>query len=135
MKTGSPQKRNLLAGFISFIFVALAFTANAQNVWIKATPDTGCAPLQVQFSDSSAPGHTIMIHHWDFGDGDTSALANPIHLYNAAGIYSVQLRAYDIMISDYDTVYTTITVLPGPTVTITTTNPTPGNCDGTADVV
>lgn len=32
-------------------------------------------------------------YHWDFGDGDTSSVANPTHEYTAPGIYNVCLAA------------------------------------------
>ena len=34
---------------------------------------------------------TTTTYVWDFGDGTTSALQNPVHLYASGGIYSVQL--------------------------------------------
>ncbi len=52
---------------------------------------SGAAPLTVSFQDlSNVPGATAW--SWDFGDGGTSALANPVHQYTADGIYDVQLR-------------------------------------------
>ncbi|TFV97224.1 PKD domain-containing protein [Algoriphagus kandeliae] len=32
---------------------------------------------------------------WDFGDGNTSTLQNPVHSYNKIGTYTVQLRVID----------------------------------------
>ena len=46
------------------------------------------APNQRQFLDSSIGADTW---HWDFGDGDTSNLQNPVHTYTAAGTYIVSL--------------------------------------------
>jgi hypothetical protein len=31
---------------------------------------------------------------WDFGDGNTSSISNPLHSYNEAGEYTVQLIGY-----------------------------------------
>lgn len=42
--------------------------------------------LEVQFINESLNADT---HHWDFGDGNTSTTANPIHTYNFSGIYTV----------------------------------------------
>lgn len=50
----------------------------------------GCAPLTVIFSDSSL-GEGITGWHWDFGDGDSSLVQNPTHVYGARGDYSVTL--------------------------------------------
>lgn len=50
----------------------------------------GCT---VNFMDYSASGTgtTITNWYWDFGDGNTSALQNPSHVYAAAGTYEVCL--------------------------------------------
>ncbi|MBI4559884.1 MAG: PKD domain-containing protein, partial [Candidatus Hydrogenedentes bacterium] len=59
---------------------------------IGAQPASGVAPLQVQFADQSDPGTSaIATWTWDFGDGTTSAVPNPSHVYAAAGGYSVLL--------------------------------------------
>jgi PKD repeat protein len=56
-----------------------------------ATPRTGTAPLQVEFTDTSA--NIPISWSWDFGDGHTSTLQNPIHTYSAEGTYTVSLTA------------------------------------------
>jgi hypothetical protein len=50
---------------------------------IIAKPVKGASPLKVQFygSRSSSPNGRITAYSWDFGDGDTSALKNPINTY------------------------------------------------------
>jgi gliding motility-associated-like protein len=55
-----------------------------------ATPLSGCVPYTVQFSDSSITG-TPAAYLWDFGDGGTSTLANPIHTYTDTGVFDVML--------------------------------------------
>lgn len=50
-----------------------------------------CAFDTVRFSDKSIGGATNWT--WNFGDGQTSALQNPFHLYDAAGDYFVTLTA------------------------------------------
>ena len=57
-------------------------------------PDTtGCFPFPVQFSDLSvSETGSITNHSWDFGDGDTSSLPNPLHTYTSAGNFSVTLK-------------------------------------------
>jgi len=54
------------------------------------TTDTtsGSAPLTVNFTDTST-GATEWL--WDFGDGTNSTEQNPIHTYNDAGTYTVNL--------------------------------------------
>jgi hypothetical protein len=47
-------------------------------------------PVTVTFSSASSVGAEG--YYWDFGDGDTSAEANPIHTYTQSGLFDVQLR-------------------------------------------
>ena len=55
------------------------------------SPLTGAAPLQVTFGDRSTGQVTTWL--WNFGDGATSTQQNPVHMYSAAGSYSVTLTA------------------------------------------
>ncbi|MGB0917661.1 MAG: PKD domain-containing protein, partial [Flavobacteriales bacterium] len=50
-----------------------------------------CQPLEVNFSDSSTSASNITSYEWDFGDGGTSALANPTYTYADTGIFDVSL--------------------------------------------
>jgi PKD repeat protein len=43
----------------------------------------------VGFSSTSV--NTPTYYHWDFGDGDSSAISNPVHSYSANGNYTVTL--------------------------------------------
>lgn len=52
---------------------------------------SGCLPLQVQFSDSSVSGQSIVSWFWDFGDGNTSTLQNPTHTYTDPDVFDVSL--------------------------------------------
>ncbi|MFA4860412.1 PKD domain-containing protein [Methanoregula sp.] len=49
----------------------------------------GIAPFTVPFSDTSKNVPTNW--SWDFGDGSTESVRNPIHVYNRPGNYSVSL--------------------------------------------
>jgi PKD repeat protein len=51
----------------------------------------GCLGDTVQFTDASSPPPTSWL--WDFGDGTTSTLQNPSHLYTSPGNYTVTLTA------------------------------------------
>ncbi len=52
----------------------------------------GLVPLTVQFTDNSLPrAGQITEWFWDFGDGITSTIQNPSHLYSSFGVYSVSL--------------------------------------------
>lgn len=52
-------------------------------------PDEGKVPLTVTFLDTSSG--TIASWDWDFGDGTSSTLQNPIHTYTFPGNYRATL--------------------------------------------
>lgn len=59
-----------------------------------SSPRTACtAPLTVNFRSNSI-GQNLS-YWWNFGDGNTSNLANPTHTYTALGVYDVSLRVID----------------------------------------
>ena len=60
--------------------------ASAPTAAASATPTTGASPLAVSFSSagSSDPNNLALSYLWDFGDGTTSTLANPVHTYTSA---------------------------------------------------
>jgi PKD repeat protein len=62
-----------------------------------ATPLTGNAPLLVRFTDQSL-GATSWA--WDFGDGGSSSLRDPEHVYASPGTYTVTLTATNAVGSD-----------------------------------
>jgi parallel beta-helix repeat protein len=63
----------------------------------SANPEGGPAPLTVQFSSGGSydPDGTIVGYAWNFGDGNTSTEANPIHTYTDAGTYQATLTVTD----------------------------------------
>jgi PKD repeat protein len=54
-----------------------------------AYPTHGIAPLEVAFIDLSSGN--ISDYYWEFGDGITSTLQNPTHIYQRSGTYTVSL--------------------------------------------
>jgi PKD repeat protein len=56
----------------------------------EATPMTGDAPLEVQFTDHSSG--QVLEREWTFDDGQTSDEVKPVHLFQFAGAYVVTLR-------------------------------------------
>jgi gliding motility-associated-like protein len=52
---------------------------------------TGCPPLAVTFTDGSFSDTTIVSWFWQFGDGGTSVLQNPVYTYGTPGNYTVIL--------------------------------------------
>ena len=78
----------------------------------------------VFFTDSSS--NTPTSWHWNFGDGSTSTLQNPTHLYTSGGTFSVQLIVCNV--NGCDTIIQSIAVpnIGGPisaTCSPTTTSP------------
>ena len=61
--------------------------------------------FQVAFTNSSENAATYL---WDFGDGDTSTLVNPIHYYTIPGSYNVMLTSSKC--SMQDTIVQTINI-------------------------
>jgi len=69
---------------VSVSSLAASFTQNQT---------TGLVPLTVMFSDTSTDQPVSW--NWNFGDGATSSLQNPVHTYLAAGTYTVNLSAFN----------------------------------------
>lgn len=70
----------------------LCVLAKAQlHANFKANVPLDCAPVAVQFSDSTKGNPTQWF--WSFGNGDTSHLQNPMEVFTAAGNYVVKLVA------------------------------------------
>ena len=59
-----------------------SFTQNATSDY---------APFGVKFTDTSSRGPTSW--HWEFGDGATADVQNPVHVYTTPGTYLVNLTA------------------------------------------
>jgi len=66
-------------------------TPSAPVTAFSATPVSGCGPLEVTFTDETTGDVTSWL--WNFGDGTTSAVQNPVHSYGAPGLYTVTLLA------------------------------------------
>ncbi|MGM0581281.1 MAG: PKD domain-containing protein [Bacteroidota bacterium] len=55
---------------------------------LKESIQNSCVPVQVEFNDLS---EGAISYHWDFGDGKTSRVASPVHLYKDVGNFDVTL--------------------------------------------
>jgi gliding motility-associated-like protein len=56
--------------------------------------DGPCVPVSVQFTDQSQSPVAITGYEWNFGDGASSFLQNPLHIYQSPGTYDVTLTVY-----------------------------------------
>ncbi len=70
----------------------IAFNIGPVNVNIDAGPSTsGCAPLTVNFFNSTTNGLTFL---WNFGDGSPTVTSfAPTHVFTAGGTYTVTLTS------------------------------------------
>ena len=92
-----------------------------------ANPTYGCGvPHTVFFTDFSTLPDTWS---WDFGDGNTSTLQNPVHSYTTTGTFTVTLIVTDTITGNTD--QTTGTIVVGDTASPTIT--CPGNQTGFFD--
>jgi len=61
-----------------------------------ATPNSGTAPLAVQFAANAVdPEGDAITYAWDFGDGATSTVANPAHVFTTPGDFVTWLTVSD----------------------------------------
>ncbi|MBN4072938.1 PKD domain-containing protein [Crocinitomix catalasitica] len=78
-------------------------------------------------------GGTVLSYQWDFGDGATSTLQNPLHVYLVDGTFEVTLVVE--YLCKMDTLTDSITIFSTPTVTNAPIDITCfGFADGTADL-
>jgi len=75
----------------------------------SASPNPVCARKPVQFTDLSVPADEWL---WDFGDGSTSTLQNPVHNYTDTGYFTIRLIAFNNGCADTITIPNYIYVLP-----------------------
>lgn len=60
----------------------------AVDAEFDVTPILGCNPMTVNITDKS---FNALSYRWDFGDGNTDTVANPVHTYTQAGKYTITL--------------------------------------------
>jgi PKD repeat protein len=86
---------------------------NIPEVSFNFTPNQGCQPLEVSFTNTSLYGTDFQ---WLFGDGNTSTTENPKHTYANPGSYDVKLIVTNGGIcTDSFLISKAITVHPKPT--------------------
>lgn len=69
---------------------------------ITATPDTVDTRTPVRFT-ADVQGDAPLSYHWTFGDGSTSSMLSPTHIFKEAGTYTVLLRATNAAGDDLQT--------------------------------
>ncbi|MEY4925585.1 MAG: hypothetical protein RI894_21, partial [Bacteroidota bacterium] len=76
-----------------------------------ATGINGCQPLLTSFTNGTLDAAYFS---WNFGDGNSSTAANPVHLYDTAGTFHVVLRGTDLFGCYADTSMADVNVYPIP---------------------
>ncbi|MFH1321977.1 MAG: PKD domain-containing protein, partial [Bacteroidota bacterium] len=79
---------NTYGCFDTVIFPSYIKTVFDTPSYVPPPPITGCAPLEINFSDNT---NGAVSWYWDFGDGNSSVLQNPTHNYTLPGSYNVSL--------------------------------------------
>lgn len=60
------------------------------QIEITVSDMVGCVPFGVSFEDNSLYVYEdLSEYHWDFGDGQSSNLQNPFHVYEEPGVYQI----------------------------------------------
>ncbi|WP_055392973.1 PKD domain-containing protein [Flagellimonas eckloniae] len=95
----------------------------------SATPEEGDAPLEVSFTGSSSTDDVAVTgYSWDFGDGNGSTDADPIHTYTIAGNYTATLTVTDAGgLTDMATVDITVNEPNGSPVAVASATPEEGD--------
>jgi PKD repeat protein len=92
-------------------------TTNSQDtIHSRSFITQKCAPQMVRFSN---PDTNAYAWSWDFGDGNTSILEHPMHVYRTPGLYTVILITDNPMGKD-TTIWNNYITVNGPLATFTT---------------
>ena len=101
--------------FLVLIAMLVSFSATPQVTadFTTNTATTGCGSLLVEFEDLSTGSPISWL--WDFGNGNTSNLQNPVAIYSNPGFYDVVLKVTDGVTTNVKTMDTYVKVYDEPT--------------------
>lgn len=133
----NPSKTFSRGGPYNVVLVATANTGCTDTVIKSVNPDSvivadfnfsnNCLNQATVFNNLSfSTNGTIVGHQWDFGDGNSSNLQNPTHVYAAQGDYNVSL----IITSDLgcvDTITKPVSINPPPLADFAVSDVCPGS--------
>jgi PKD repeat protein len=103
-------------------YCEIEVTVNAKPIADFTVDKTsGCAPLTIQFTDTSIGSPTTW--SWGFGDGGNSTAQSPSHQYSSAGNYTVSLTVSNACDNDTKIETNYVTVYPKPTATASSNSP------------
>jgi len=101
------------------ILICNGTMAQTPVAYFGVSASTGCAPLNVVFTDSS---QNATNYFWSFGNGNTAVLKNPSNVFLTSGTYTVTLTASDSITGQSSTFSKTIIVLQSPVANFTISN-------------
>ncbi|MBS1615236.1 MAG: PKD domain-containing protein [Bacteroidetes bacterium] len=111
--------KKLLLALLAATISSLAFAQPSAN--FSASPQTGCPPMVVSFTDKSTGSPTSWSWTFTGGSPSSSTTKNPTISYSAPGTYPVSLKVSNASGSNTKTVSGYITVWNTPTVSLPTT--------------
>tara|TARA_B100001142_G_scaffold312723_1_gene348427 strand:+ start:21878 stop:27196 length:5319 start_codon:yes stop_codon:yes gene_type:complete len=113
------KKYNIKETSLKYIFLVLIAMLVSYSATSQVTADfttinstSGCGSLVVEFEDLSLGSPTSWL--WDFGNGNTSVLKDPITIYSVPGIYDVTLKVSDALGDNVKTKYAYVKVYENP---------------------
>lgn len=124
--TVGPYDVLLNDSIIGWTSICTADTTITLGITLIPNYSYSSAGLVATYTDLSTSGGTISSYLWDFGDGATSTLMNPVHNYPMDGTYTACLTVTDACGSDSTCQAVTITacVVPVAGFTISGAEPT-----------
>lgn len=80
----------------------------SSTVLIFTDNSVGTAPLTVNFKSLVQNFDKEVRYHWNFGDGESSSLLEPVHMFEESGIFNCSLRVTDGSSVSVDSVMITV---------------------------
>ncbi|NNF02479.1 MAG: PKD domain-containing protein, partial [Bacteroidia bacterium] len=81
-------------GCVDTLSIDSAITVSIPTADFVINKNSGCKPILVGLMDQSDRATKWL---WNFGDGSSSVIANPTHLYDSAGVYDITLIVEDAL--------------------------------------
>lgn len=79
----------------SDVVTIVVWSNKKPEAWAHADVTRGEAPLRVAFQAIAGGGDGALSYAWELGDGAKSNVANPVHVYEAAGEFTASLKVTD----------------------------------------
>ncbi|MBT3207713.1 MAG: T9SS type A sorting domain-containing protein [Bacteroidetes bacterium] len=86
--------------------------SGTNSIWLElSTPPVADFTVDVSWFEITTTNNSTaaVSYSWDFGDGNTSSDANPVHLYSLEGVYTITLIAENECGTDTSTYEVTLT--------------------------